>query len=187
VLIALLDACVLYPAALRDILLRAALRDLYRPHWSARIIDEVSRNLQEQRGVSHEQAQRLTSAMTRHFAEAAVTEYEDLIPQLTCHEKDRHVLAAAIRARARVIVTFNLKDFPADSLRPYSIQAQHPDTFLLQIFRIAPETVVASLQEQAAALKKPPTSFERVLETLEQQVPVFINQVREYIEDSGSS
>jgi len=71
VFIALLDACVLYPAALRDTLLRAAPRGLYRPQWSALIIDEVSRNLRENRGLTEEQTWKLTSAMTEHFGEAA--------------------------------------------------------------------------------------------------------------------
>lgn len=184
--IALLDACVLYPAALRDTLLRAALRDLYRPHWSAQIIDEVVRNLREHRGISDEQARKLTNALTTHFAEAAVTGYEDLIEGLTCHEKDRHVLAAAIRAHAAAIVTFNLKDFPPDSLQPHSIEAQHPDTFLVHIFHIDPEGMVELLRDQATTLKNPPTPFARVLEALEQHVPVFVSQVREYLQEDES-
>jgi predicted nucleic acid-binding protein len=183
--IALLDACVLYPAALRDTLLRAALRDLYRPHWSAQIIDEVARNLREHRGITDEQARRLTNAMTSHFAEAAVTGYEHLIVGFTCHEKDRHVLAAAIRAQAQVIVTFKLKDFPPDSVRPHSIEAQHPDTFLIHLFHLDPEGMVGLLREQAAALKKPATPFERVLAALEQHVPGFVRQVREYLQNGA--
>ncbi len=120
--IAVLDACVLYPASLRDTLLRAAMRDFYRPQWSAQILDEVTRNLRDNRGLTIEQANRLLNAIRRHFSEAEVTDYESLIPLLTCHEKDRHVLAAAIRARADVIVTFNLKDFPATALTPYNIR-----------------------------------------------------------------
>ena len=174
----------LYPAALRDTLLRLALRNLYRPHWSAQIIDEVTRNLREHRGLTADQAQRLTSALANHFCEAAVTGYEDLIPGLTCQEKDRHVLAAAIRAHATLIVTFNLKDFPSDSLQPHTIKAQHPDVFLVQLFSRDPEAIVESLREQAAALQRPSMRFERVLETLEQHVPDFVRQVRQYLQEA---
>lgn len=69
--------------------------------------------------------------MRTAFPDARVTGYESLIPAMTNHPKDRHVLAAAARADAAVIVTANLKDFPAAALEPYQIDAVHPDDFLL--------------------------------------------------------
>ncbi|MDB5059111.1 MAG: hypothetical protein JWO59_2583 [Chloroflexi bacterium] len=184
--IALLDACVLYPASLRDTLLRAASADLYRPHWSAQILDEVVRHLRADRGISEAQAQRLASALREHFAEAETTGFESLIPTLTCQEKDRHVLAAAIRCHAQIIVTFNLKDFPVSSLEPFSIAAQHPDTFLTHLFRLEPDTMMTLIDEQATALRNPPATFSRVLETLTQHAPVFVSGVRAYIGDGMS-
>jgi len=179
-----LDACVLYPASLRDTLLRAALAGLYRPWWSAQILEETTRNLREKRGLSAEQARRLVAAMTDHFEEASVTGHEIHIPVLTCHEKDRHVLAAAVHAHAQVIVTFNLKDFPVQSLEPFAIEAQHPDTFVTHLFDLTPDSMLGLLHEQAEALRKPPTTFERVLETLQQHVPVFVGKVRRYRQDN---
>jgi predicted nucleic acid-binding protein len=183
---ALLDACVLYPASLRDTLLRAASADLYRPQWSAQILDEVVRHLRADRGISDQQAQHLVAALREHFAEAETAGYERLIPSLTCHEKDRHVLAAAVRSHAQIIVTFNLKDFLAASLEPFGIAAQHPDAFLTHLFHLAPDTMVTLIYEQATALRNPPASIDRVLETLEQHAPVYVSALRAYLRDDKS-
>ena len=80
-----------------------------------------------------------------------------------------HVLAAAIRAGAQTIVTFNLKDFPAATLAPYDIEAQHPDDFVLDTIDLAPGTVTQVISEQAAALKNPPRSIGDLLDTLREQ------------------
>jgi hypothetical protein len=107
-----LDACVLIPMPLADTLLRLASDPrLYLPKWTDHIMAEVSRNLQENFGLSAEQTAYRESEIRRHFGEAWVEGYEDLIPSMTKHEKDRHVLAAAVRCGAETIVTYNLKDF----------------------------------------------------------------------------
>ena len=95
---------------------------------------------------------------------------ESLIPALNLPDPDdRHVLAAAVRCGAQVIVTANLADFPAASLAPYDIEAQHPDEFVLHLVDLAAGAVVATVQEQAAALKRPPRSPEELLDILEAQ------------------
>jgi PIN domain len=160
------------------------MRDLYRPQWSAEILEEVTRNLREDRGLRADQADRLVSALRLHFSEAEVSGYETLIPTLTCHEKDRHVLAAAIRSRASLVVTFNLKDFPPTSLAPFDIEAWHPDAFLIHLFHMTLDVLITILNEQSGALRKPPTTFERVLETLEQHTPKFVSAVRRYLQDN---
>ena len=96
--VSVLDACVLYPASLRDTLLRAAQAGLYVPRWSRDLLEEMARNLLEHGAVTPESAARLLNAMRTTFPQALVTDYDDLIPQLTNHPKDKHVLAAAIRA-----------------------------------------------------------------------------------------
>ena len=103
-----LDTCVLFPAHLRDTLLRLAEIELFVPVWSAHITDELERNLIEYR-IAPTAVARLTALMTEAFPDASVTAYEDLIPSMTCHEKDRHVLAAAVRSGATAVVTFNLQ------------------------------------------------------------------------------
>ena len=184
--IAVLDACVLYPASLRDTLLRAAAADLYRPQWSVHILDEVIRHLRADRGISEGQARRLLGALREHFAEAETTGYESLIPTLTCHEKDRHVLAAAVRSQAQVIVTVNLKDFPASSLASFNIEAQHPDKFLAHLFHLAPEIMASLIDQQAGALQHPPATPDRVLEALALHAPVFVSRLRAYRRDDSA-
>jgi hypothetical protein len=106
-LAALLDACVLVPMPLADTLLRlAAGPGIYLPKWSDQIMVEVSRTLQERFGLSPEKAMYRENEIRRHFPEAWIEGYEGLIPAMTNHPKDRHVLAAAARAGVKVIVTY---------------------------------------------------------------------------------
>ena len=110
---AVLDACVLYNASVRDALLvQAETPALYVPRWSEEILEETRRNLVKHRHVSEEKAARLIRAMRTAFPEAAVSGYESLMPAMKNDHKDRHVLAAAVKCGAQTIVTFNLKDFP---------------------------------------------------------------------------
>lgn len=96
-----------------------------------------------------------------------VTGYEPLIGGLALPDPDdRHVLAAAIRAGAQSIVTFNLKDFPGDALRPFEVEAVHPDDFVLDLIDLAPAKVVTAVREQCRALKNPPRSLSELLDTL---------------------
>jgi len=133
-----LDACVLIPYHLSDLLLRLAEADLFDPRWSADLMDEVRRNLTLKLGVPADKAERRVNRMTVSFPLAAVEGYEQLIPAMTNQQKDRHVLAAAIRADADLIVTTNLKDFPVSALEPYGIEAVHPDEFLLDQLDLDP-------------------------------------------------
>lgn len=144
-----LDACVLVNAALRDTLLRLAEPpQLYLPRWSAEIIDEMTRTLEDKIGLAPRQTGYLVSEMRSHFGEAWVDGYQALRPQMKTHAKDRHVLAAAAHAGAETIVTFNLKHFPPESLAPWDIMAQSPDDFLVGLFRAAPAVVHSKIQEQ---------------------------------------
>jgi predicted nucleic acid-binding protein len=129
--VALLDANVLYPPYLRDLLLRFAQAGVFEPRWSAEILDEVARNIKKGRGEAEQQkVERMLSLMRRHFEDAEVTGYEALTPAMTNDEKDRHVLAAAIVGGSDVIVTSNLKHFPRAALEPYDMDVQGPDEFL---------------------------------------------------------
>ena len=123
---AMLDACVLYPVYLCDTFLRLAEADLFRPQWSAEIVNEVRRNLVA-RGVPENAVDRRMAAMDRYFPDASITEFETLIEEMTNDPKDRHVLAAAVRGQAAVVVTFNVSDFPTPALKPFEVIAMHPD------------------------------------------------------------
>jgi hypothetical protein len=114
--LAVLDACVLFPAALRDTLLRAAEAELYAIRWSEQILEEVRRNLVATSRVDARRAARLVGAMRRSFPEAAVTDFETLVDRMANHADDRHVLAAAVVAGVTIIVTHNLRHFPRRAL-----------------------------------------------------------------------
>jgi len=171
----LLDACVLVPMPLADTLLRlAAGPRLYLPKWSDQIMVEVTRTLQETFGLSPQKAKYRESEIRRHFPEAWIEGYEDLIPAMTNHPKDRHVLAAAARAGVKVIVTYNLKDFPSSSLAPYAITAQGPSVFLKHLYDMAPSAVRQTLETQAAAISQP---MSHLLSRLRVNAPAFVAMI----------
>lgn len=179
--LAVLDACALYPFSLRDTLLRLAERELYDPRWSAEILEEMRQNLVERYGATDQQANRVVAAMTAAFDGAIVPTglIEQLIPAMTNHEKDRHVLAAAQACGAEAIITFNLRDFPEDSTAPLGIDAIHPDEFLQTLLAIDPPGVVRALEQQAADLANPPWTFDDLLDALDRAVPNFVQAVRD--------
>jgi predicted nucleic acid-binding protein len=137
---AVYDACVLYPAPLRDLLLRVALTDLFRARWTEEIHAEWVRSLLERRpDLKPEQLRRTRELMNISVPDCLVTGYEGLVGALKLPDPDdRHVLAAAIRCQAGVIVTYNLADFPSQALDPYGIAAQHPDEFVVHLFDLSP-------------------------------------------------
>lgn len=165
------DACVLYPAPLRDFLMWLALSGAFRARWSAQIHDEWKRNVLKNRSdLSSQQLDRTISFMNAAIPAATVTEYESLIEGLVLPDvNDRHVLAAAIRSSASVIVTFNQTDFPVDALAPFGIEAQHPDEFVEYLFDLDPAAVIAAAQRQRAELKSPPMDVDRYLDNLLRQ------------------
>ncbi len=162
------DACVLYPAPLRDLLVRLGLVGIVRARWTETILDECFRSIQEKRpDLRPEALARTRELMSAAIPDCTVSGHEHLIDGLTLpDEEDRHVLAAAIRAGAQAIVTFNLKDFPVDALRRYEVEAVHPDDFVLDLIDLAPGAVAQVVREQARALKSPPQSHSELLDTL---------------------
>ena len=158
----------LYPAPLRDLLVRLALTGLFRAKWSARIHEEWIRSVLKNRpDLTEEQLRRTCDLMNRAVPDCLVTGHEGLIEQLQLPDADdRHVLAAAIRSQAGVIVTFNLKDFPSDALAPYNVEAQHPDEFISHQFDLSPAAVAAAVRDQRLALKNPPRSARELLDIL---------------------
>lgn len=173
-----LDTCVLYPAHLRDTLLRLAERGLYRALWSDDIVEELRRNLEEH-GIAPGPVSRLIGEMTAAFPDAAVSGHRSLVDGLTCDPKDRHVLAAAVRAGASAIVTFNVKDFPADSVDPYEIEVIDTDTFLLDLLDLAPRAVTDELARQAKANRRAPKTLPGLLDALAKAgAPSFADEVR---------
>lgn len=119
--------------------------------------------------------------MNRVFPGAPVADYESRIPEMTNHPKDRHVLAAAVQARADVIVTLNLRHFRFSALEPHRLIARSPDQFLTSLVISSPRLVRTILSEQAAGYRSPAISFEQLLDRLALHAPSFVQRVRELI------
>jgi hypothetical protein len=167
----LYDACVLYPAPLRDLLMHLALSDLYRAKWTNEIHDEWIRNvLADRKDLSQALLERTRDLMNSHVRDCLVDGYQEIISTLSLPDQnDRHVLAAAIHAKCSVIVTYNLKDFPKKILDKYGIEAQHPDEFIIHLIDLSPEIVCTAVKRHRLTLKNPPKSVDEYLETLEKQ------------------
>lgn len=165
------DANVLYPAPLRDFLMHLALTGVYRARWSALIHDEWKRNLLINRpDLTREQLDRTSDFMDSAVPDGLVTDYEPIIGDLQLPDPDdRHVLAAAIKCGASVIVTFNLKDFPKEALAPFDIEPLHPDDFIADLWDLDQAAVLEAAQRQRASLKNPPHSARQYLDKLLQQ------------------
>ncbi len=164
------DACVLYPYSVRDLLVRLAITGLFQAKWTNEILDECFDHLSENRPGLKDALLRTRQLMNDAVPDAMVTEYEPLVAGVHLPDaKDRHVLAAAIRCGAQVIVTSNLRHFPEGDLSPYDIEAQDPDTFVLHLLSLNAGLVVRTVVEQAAQLRSPPHSPYELVEALEKR------------------
>ena len=162
------DACVLYPAPLRDLLMHLALSDLFRARWSNMIHDEWIRNVHENRpDLSRDRLERTRHQMNHSVRDCVVSDFEYLISSISLPDSDdRHVVAAAIHCGASLIVTFNLKDFPDSALKPYNLAAQHPDDFIVDLLDLHPAGVLEAAASHRRSLKSPPKTAGEYLDTL---------------------
>ncbi len=167
---AVLDACVLYSAPLRDLLLSLASAGLFHARWTPDIQDEWTRNLLVKRpDLNLVQLQFTQERMIAAIPDCMVTHYQPLIAGLSLPDPDdRHVLAAAIAGHADAIVTVNLKDFPPAILATYSLEAQHPDDFVMNQLELREYEALAAIKRMRARLSNPPRSPEEFVTTLEQ-------------------
>jgi predicted nucleic acid-binding protein len=162
------DACVLHPAPLRDLLIRIASTGIVRARWSARILDECFTSILRTRpDLTPEALRRTRELMERAIPDALAPAHEWLAAPVELPDPDdRHVVATAIQSAAQVIVTFNLKDFPASALTPLGIEAQHPDDFVMHCLSLAPGVTLRAFGEQVAGLRHPPLEENQVLDML---------------------
>jgi hypothetical protein len=155
--------------------------DVFQVRCSERILGEAQRNLEVNRPDIPPTDIEDTFRDMREFFEgegAMVTGYEPLEPAMTNDPKDRHVLAAAIVGRADIIVIENLKDFPKEALKPYNIDAQHPDNFLCYQWELDEEAMMDAVEQWVADLWNPPLTLEQLLQKLEFHTPRFCDMVR---------
>jgi predicted nucleic acid-binding protein len=167
--IVLYDANVLYPSAQRDLLLRIAQQGLVQAKWTEQILDEMLRARHRRKpDLDPEKLAELRRRMNNTVADCVVTGYEPLIEGLKLPDPDdRHVLAAAIKAAAQVIVTTNLRDFPPADLGQWNIDAKSPDDFVLDQISIDDRIVYSCVQEIANIRRRPPQTAEDILTELE--------------------
>ena len=164
--VAVFDACVLYPAPVRDLLMHLSVTGLFRARWTDRIHEEwIEAVLRNRPDLTREQLQRTRELMDVAVPDSLVTGYEGLESMLDLPDADdRHVLAAAVKCGAGTIVTYNLKDFPDAVLAPFGLCAQHPDEFLEHAYDLDPVAVFKAAHDARAALRNPPVTAEGLLD-----------------------
>ena len=171
-----LDACVLGNFAVCDLLLRLAETPrLYLPYWSEPILNEIQR-VHSKLGWPEAISRSFRTEIARAFPDAEARGLDCCVCPDAINGKDRHVVQAALRVRAEVIVTFNLKDFPGEHLEPLDVRARHPSEFLLSLFAMEPLLVGRRLSEIA---RRKNSSVEAVLRNLNIHVPAFVEQFAE--------
>lgn len=160
-----------------------ALSGLYRARWTERINTEwIDALLRRRTDLTREALEWTRGQMDAAVPDCIVSGYEGLETNLNLPDAgDRHVLAAAIRCGAGAIVTYNLKDFPADVLAPYGITAQHPDEFIEHAFCLSPAAVCKAVRDQRASLRNPPKSIDELFDTyLQQGLATTVSHLREH-------
>lgn len=167
--VVLYDANVLYPSTQRDLLLRIAQAGLVQAKWTDRILDEVFTNLARNRpDLDPTRLERTRELMNRAVRDCLVQGYEPIEQGLNLPDpNDHHVLAAAIKAKAQVLVTRNLRDFPDPSVEQWDIDTKSPDDFILDQLDLNREAVYGAVQRIADSWKNPAGSVGDVLDHLE--------------------
>lgn len=171
--VVVLDACVLYPAAQRDLFMWLAAEGVIRAHWTNEIHNEWMRNVERDYGVARNVLERIAKLMNRAAGDAVIRRYrqhERLFPKTDA--KDRHVAAAAVATRKRsgvdtvTVITWNLKDFDRQELAQAGLTVESPDTFLSHLFASSPENVVTAFIRMRDNLRNPPKTTQECADTL---------------------
>ena len=159
-----LDTNVIYPIEIRDLLFWFAFHELYTPKWSGHIFDEW-RDVMLRKDITPQEAEKRIARANEAFPDALVTNYEPLIDKLTLRDpKDRHVLAAAIKVNANLIITNNLKDFPAEYLASFGLVAKSADDFLTDTIDLNPATALKAFDDLVLNRRNPNLDHFQVLD-----------------------
>ncbi|MGB0506079.1 MAG: PIN domain-containing protein [Pikeienuella sp.] len=154
--VAILDANVLVGALTRNLLLHLAEAGFYRPRWSVWILDEMRRALERQ-NKPVEYLDRLFLSLNAAFPEACVEDwevYEATIVDLP-DKDDKHVLAAAVKCDASVIITENLKDFPAVALDPVGVEPVNTDSFIADLIDLNQSAAINAIERMREGFRRP--------------------------------
>jgi predicted nucleic acid-binding protein len=164
----ILDACVLYPALLRDVLISLGHAGLFHARWSSHILCELAKNLQADKKISADKLDSLFALMHTAIPDSLVTGYDGIINSIElAAQSDRHVIAAAVVGHADAIVTFNLRDFPPEAAEQYGIEVQHPDDFVLNQIALNEIATINAMKQIRSRLKNPPYTAEQLIQRLE--------------------
>ncbi len=172
----LLDACVLVNYQVTDIFLRLAEEPrLYSPKWSNKILEEVyNTHCSWPHWKDEGFADSFQKVLREHFPEALITGFEELIPLMENDHKDRHVLAAAVKGKIQVLITFNTKDFKKEAFSKWDVTVLHPQDYLITLFQLKPNRVIQTLDHVAHRRNE---SREDVLIRLGAHLPAFSSLV----------
>jgi len=167
-LVAVLDANVLYSAAMRDFFMRLTSRFVFQPKWTDAIHEEwMEAVLRNRPDISRVVLERTRDLMNQYGNDWQVPAYEQLIDSLSLPDPDdRHVLAAAITSGSSLIVTSNISDFPVGALSPYAIRAVRPDAFACEMLALKTKPFLRAVREHRASLKNPPKTVPEYLDSL---------------------
>jgi predicted nucleic acid-binding protein len=163
------DANALYGNTLRDLLIRIGISGMVHAKWTNEILDEMLENLGKNRpDIRPETLERLRDLINNSIRDCLVENYSSLIEGLDLPDPDdRHVLAAAIKVGAQVIVSSDKGGFPAKYLENWDIEKKEPDEFVLDQIDLHDWKVWSIVQQIADSRTNPPTSVEDVLDELE--------------------
>lgn len=171
---AILDANVLYPAQLRDLIAEFAVHDFFRPLWSNEILRETQAALDKNLPSAGKKFPEVCSHLNSAFPDAMVSDYEHLVGALKCRDpKDNHVLAAAIVGEAGALVTFNVSDFPEDLFEAHGIELRHTDDFLLDLVDLSPKQAVRAIGRLQASYSRPALRTTELSQYVHNQCPGF--------------
>lgn len=164
---AILDACVIYPAMLRDILVRLSVKGLYRAKWSEMIHEEWIRSVADTLGKDPVALRNTADLMNRAVLDCLIEDFDSIRVEIDLpDEDDRHVVQAAVRGRVDVIVTKNERDFPRSELEKLGILVEHPDTFVCHLLDLFPNEVCHTAGEMRAAYSNPAFTRDEFLKAL---------------------
>lgn len=178
-----LDACVLANFPVADLLLRLAKRPRQLiPVWSELILEEVYRTHTEKLNWGEAMAASFRDSLRKHYPEAMCEGFEHLLPAITNDEKDRHVVAAAVKGDAPLILTFNLKDFKAEDLTPWNVKAKSPDEYLTTLYEMDSVPIAQTLGGIAERRKAKGDTLEDVVMKLGVALPGLSSRLYEDLE-----
>ncbi|MCY4055001.1 MAG: PIN domain-containing protein [Cyanobacteria bacterium MAG CAR4_bin_6] len=171
---------------MRDVLLEAAHHGLYRVHWSPKILDDALGHLLQDQRIAEHCARKLRASMENVFPGAVVNPPAELAERVGCDPSDRHVVAAAMAAKAELIVTRNTRHFPAEALMSVGINAVKPDQFLCNLLDLSESAIYTSLNKIVGRRAKHTDSSpigiaNALIESLKRDVETFASRISEFL------